>query len=81
MVPMAISLAWGVLFATFITLLLVPVNTMILDDIKRALKTYWRWQTNATDGAEGVCGNRTTLIHFAGRCSLCSRVRKNVVPA
>lgn len=52
MVPMAISLAWGVLFATFITLLLVPVNTMILDDIKRALKTYWRWQTNATDGAE-----------------------------
>ncbi len=47
MVPMAISLAWGVLFATFITLLLVPVNTMIVEDIKRGLNAYWRWQINA----------------------------------
>ena len=54
MVPMAISLAWGVIFATFITLLLVPVNTMILEDIKRGLRTYWRWQTNSGDIPEEV---------------------------
>ena len=52
MIPMAISLAWGVLFATFITLLLVPVNTMILEDIKRGFKAYWRWQTDA--GSSGT---------------------------
>ncbi len=52
MIPMAISLAWGVLFATFITLLLVPVNTMILEDIKRGLKAYWRWQVHAPEVAE-----------------------------
>jgi len=34
MVPMAISLAWGVAFGTVITLLLIPVNTLILEDIK-----------------------------------------------
>ncbi|MCZ6673480.1 MAG: efflux RND transporter permease subunit, partial [Verrucomicrobia bacterium] len=47
MIPMAISLGWGVLFATGITLILVPVNTVILEDIKRGLKAYWRWQINA----------------------------------
>lgn len=33
-IPMAISLAFGILFATVITLLLVPAMYMILDDIK-----------------------------------------------
>lgn len=46
MIPMAISLGWGVVFATAITLFLVPVNSMILDDITRAFKAYWRWQLN-----------------------------------
>ena len=32
--PMAISLAFGVVFATFITLVLVPTSYMILEDIK-----------------------------------------------
>ena len=35
LVPMAVSLAFGVLFATFITLLLVPISYMILDDFRR----------------------------------------------
>ena len=34
-VPMAISLAFGVLFATAISLILVPVSYLILDDIQR----------------------------------------------
>ncbi len=32
--PMAISLGFGILFATMITLVLIPVNYMILEDIK-----------------------------------------------
>ena len=35
MVPMAISLAFGVVFATFITLILVPTSYLILDDCRR----------------------------------------------
>ena len=34
LIPMAVSLAFGVLFATSITLLLVPSLYMILEDIK-----------------------------------------------
>lgn len=34
LIPMAVSLGYGVLFATFITLLLVPINYLILDDVK-----------------------------------------------
>jgi multidrug efflux pump subunit AcrB len=35
LVPMAISLAFGVMFATCITLVLVPSLYMILEDVKR----------------------------------------------
>jgi VCBS repeat-containing protein len=34
LVPMAVSLAFGVLFATFITLLLVPTSYLVIEDIK-----------------------------------------------
>jgi multidrug efflux pump subunit AcrB len=36
--PMAISLAFGIVFATFITLVLVPTSYMILEDFK------WLWR-------------------------------------
>ena len=39
MVPMAVSLAFGVLFATFITLMLVPTAYLILDDFQRTMRT------------------------------------------
>jgi len=35
LVPMAISLGFGILFATLITLILVPVNIMIADDVAK----------------------------------------------
>ena len=35
LIPMAISLAFGVLFATFITLFTVPANYLILEDARR----------------------------------------------
>ena len=36
--PMAISLAFGVLFATFVTLVLVPAAYLMLDDVGRLLR-------------------------------------------
>ena len=35
--PMAVSLSFGILFATLITLFFVPINMLIMDDIKRFL--------------------------------------------
>jgi multidrug efflux pump subunit AcrB len=37
LVPMAVSLAFGVLFATVVTLLVVPSGYIILEDIRRFL--------------------------------------------
>ena len=37
MIPMAVSLGWGIVFATFITLLLVPVLVLIFNDITKFL--------------------------------------------
>lgn len=39
LIPMAISLGFGILFATMITLILVPTNMMIADDIARYCKS------------------------------------------
>ena len=38
LIPMAISLAFGVLFATFITLVLVPVFYYMIDDLRNLLR-------------------------------------------
>jgi multidrug efflux pump subunit AcrB len=38
MIPMATSLGFGVLFATFITLLMVPAIYLILEDALRLLR-------------------------------------------
>jgi multidrug efflux pump subunit AcrB len=38
LIPMAISLGFGILFATGITLLLIPALTMILEDLARFIK-------------------------------------------
>ena len=34
LIPMAVSLGFGILFATFITLILVPVNYLLLEGVK-----------------------------------------------
>ena len=41
LIPMAVSLAFGVLFATIITLILVPSLYMILEDFKTAVKRFF----------------------------------------
>ncbi len=47
LVPMAVSLGFGILFATLITLILVPTNIMIADDIQRFFKRRARDVRNA----------------------------------
>ncbi|WP_305844989.1 efflux RND transporter permease subunit [Photobacterium leiognathi] len=42
-IPMATSLAFGILFATVVTLLLVPSLYLILADIKRGVKRFYHW--------------------------------------
>lgn len=54
MIPMAISLGYGILFATVISLLLVPSLYMILDDLTV------RWRGQALSQREGSAGNSTT---------------------
>ena len=49
LIPMAISLGFGILFATLITLFIVPINYLILEDINalmRRLKQYYNGQLN-----------------------------------
>jgi multidrug efflux pump subunit AcrB len=42
LIPMAVSLSFGVLFATFITLVLVPAGYLIAEDVKAAARGLWR---------------------------------------
>lgn len=42
-IPMATSLAFGILFSTVVTLILVPVLYIILDDIKRTTRRFFQW--------------------------------------
>lgn len=41
LIPMAVSLGYGIVFATFLTLVLIPSLYMINEDIKRVLKAIW----------------------------------------
>jgi multidrug efflux pump subunit AcrB len=41
LIPMAVSLSFGVLFATFISLVLVPAGYMIAEDLTAAARSFW----------------------------------------
>jgi multidrug efflux pump subunit AcrB len=41
LIPMAISVAYGVLFGTFFILLFFPVTVLIMNDVRRFF--YWLW--------------------------------------
>ena len=45
LIPMAVSLAFGVLFATAITLLLIPCVLIVADDFRRLVKKFAGWYT------------------------------------
>ena len=50
--PMAISLAFGVLFATAITLVIVPAAYLVLDDLERLLRLPFHRQDQAASAME-----------------------------
>ena len=60
LIPMAISLAFGVLFATVITLFIVPCGYLILEDLRRAperLRAHWRARRDAASAPpQGAAG-------------------------
>ena len=43
LIPMAISLAFGILFATAITLFLIPCAYIVNEDVKAIFAKAWRW--------------------------------------
>ncbi len=43
LIPMAVSLAFGVIFATSVTLYLVPCALLAADDVRRGLAVFRRW--------------------------------------
>jgi multidrug efflux pump subunit AcrB len=43
LIPMAVSLAFGVVFSTFITLVLVPSSYLVLEDLRRLGSRLFRW--------------------------------------
>ncbi|MBC9867437.1 MAG: MMPL family transporter [Opitutae bacterium] len=51
LIPMAISLGWGILFATTITLILVPVLVLIFDDLKHSLYKVYNIAPHASESA------------------------------
>ena len=62
--PMAISLAYGILFATFITLLLIPTAYLISEDIKNLFRKFCQWYQapfKDKEGARKLAKNETSL--------------------
>ena len=55
-IPMAVSLAFGVLFATFITLLLVPIAYAILVDLQRLPRRLRAWLDAASHVSHPASG-------------------------
>lgn len=52
LIPMAVSLGFGIIFATAITLFLVPINYLLLEDLKVFIKRYWHWQIGKAPSAQ-----------------------------
>jgi len=50
--PMAVSLSFGILFATLITLFFVPLNMLIMNDIKRFLVDVYGKKPTNNNGEE-----------------------------
>jgi multidrug efflux pump subunit AcrB len=43
LVPMAVSLGFGVMFATLVSLVLVPSLYLVLEDVRSAIARAWNW--------------------------------------
>ena len=54
LIPMAISLGYGILFATLITLILVPVNYLVMNDISAGFKRIYGKSEEAEGEPSGL---------------------------
>jgi hypothetical protein len=50
--PMARSMAWGLAFAMPITLFLVPLGTLFVDDVKHGFAKMFRWSSSRDHQAD-----------------------------
>jgi len=60
---MAISLGFGILFATAITLLLIPASYLILEDFKKqVLQRMWNWYVTPFKDGEDETETSHSLV-------------------
>jgi multidrug efflux pump subunit AcrB len=52
LIPMAVSLGFGILFTTFVTLLMVPVNYLILEDVFGKLRVLFVDDEDESESAD-----------------------------
>lgn len=63
LIPMAISIAFGVLFATLLTLVLIPCLMAILNDIRRTYYLVWHFRLPSRDEVEPRAKAHLLLHH------------------
>jgi multidrug efflux pump subunit AcrB len=56
LIPMAVSLSFGVMFSTFVTLVLVPSAYMVLEDLLGLFRRVFRLPDPAREAAPGAAG-------------------------
>jgi multidrug efflux pump subunit AcrB len=64
LVPMAISVAYGVLIGTFIILLFFPVLIMIFNDVRRGVKWLWTGEKPTREEVESVYLQESRLKEY-----------------
>ena len=62
--PMAVSLGFGILFATAITLFLIPTAYLALEDLKALFRPIWRWYLKPFKDEEGAKVQIEEKINF-----------------
>ena len=67
LIPMALSLAAGVLFATFVTLFLVPTGYLILEDVKALFRMFFGLgsEVRTVESGQGVVGSEQSAVGSA----------------
>ncbi len=65
LIPMAISVAWGMVFATFLTLLFLPALLLIYNDIRVAVRWLWTGRRPSPESVEPSVRELMRLEHAA----------------
>ena len=64
LIPMAISVAYGVLFGTVVILLFFPVFILLFNDVRRALRWLWTGEKPAREDVERVLIDEKRLQEY-----------------